>query len=85
MKSGGGVTNISELHQEAGLEFIPDLIARKFEAKVALPHLNWNYHRGLLLILPEKMDLAFEASPLPEYRDEDSVDQFSVDFRMRNR
>lgn len=85
MKTGRVVANILELHEEAGLDFIPDLIARKTEEKIALPDLDWDFHRKQLLILSDKMEVAFEASTLPEFRDENAVNEFLVDFRLRNR
>jgi predicted nucleotidyltransferase len=84
MKTGRVVTNILELHDEAKLDFIPDLIAQKVEEKIALPNLDWDFHRNQLLIMSDKMEVAFEESELPAYRDEDAVNEFLVDFRLRD-
>ena len=85
MKTGRVVAHVLELHEEAGLDFIPDLIAQKVEEKIALPGLDWDFHRKQLLRLSDNMKLAFEASKLPEYRDKGAVNEFLVDFRLQHR
>ena len=85
MNTGQVTTNILELYGDAGLDFIPDLISQKVEEKIALPNLDWEFHRNKLLVLSEKMEKAFESSELPVHRDEDQVNEFLVQLRLRER
>ena len=82
MNHGRVETDIRKLYAGHGLDFIPDLIAQKVEEKIALPNLDWDFHRQQLIDLEAKMETAFEASSLPEHRDERAVNDFLLRLRM---
>ena len=82
MNHGRVETDIRKLYADHGLDFIPDLIAQKVEEKIALPNLDWDFHRQQLIDLEAKMESAFEASSLPEHRDERAVNDFLLRLRM---
>ena len=85
MNHGRVETDIRKLYAGHGLDFIPDLIAQKVEEKIALPNLDWDYHRQQLIDLEAKMEAAFEASSLPEHRDEQAVNDFLLRLRMASK
>ena len=85
MNHGRVETDIRKLYAGHGLDFIPDLIAQKVEEKIALPNLNWDFHRQQLIDLEAKMEAAFEASSLPEHRDEQAVNDFLLRLRMASK
>ena len=82
MNTGRVETDIRKLYADHGLDYIPDLIAQKVEEKIALPNLDWDFHRQQLLDLEAKMEQAFEASSLPENRDELAVNEFLIRLRL---
>ena len=82
MNHGRVETDIRKLYADHGLDFIPDLIAQKVEEKITLPNLDWDFHRQQLIDLEAKMESAFEASSLPEHRDEQAVNDFLLRLRM---
>ena len=82
MNHGRVETDIRKLYADHGLDFIPDLIAQKVEEKITLPNLDWDFHRQQLIDLEAKMETAFEASTLPEHRDEQAVNDFLLRLRM---
>ena len=82
MNHGQVETDIRKLYADHSLDFIPDLIAQKVEEKIALPNLDWDFHRQQLIDLEAKMEAAFEASSLPEHRDEQAVNDFLLRLRM---
>ena len=82
MNTGRIETDIRKLYADHDLNYIPDLIAQKIEEKIALPDLDWDFHRQQLLDLEAKMEAAFEASSLPENRDERAVNDFLIRLRM---
>ena len=82
MNHGRVETDIRKLYADHGLDFIPDLIAQKVEEKITLPNLDWDFHRQQLIDLEAKMETAFEASTLPEHRDERAVNDFLLRLRM---
>ena len=82
MNHGQVETDIRKLYADHSLDFIPDLIAQKVEEKIALPNLDWDYHRQQLIDLEAKMEAAFEASSLPEHRDEQAVNDFLLRLRL---
>jgi len=82
MNHGRVETDIRKLYADHGLDFIPDLIAQKVEEKIALPNLDWDFHRQQLIDLEAKMEAAFETSSLPEQRDEQAVNDFLLRLRM---
>ena len=85
MNHGRVETDIRKLYAGHGLDFIPDLIAQKVEEKIALPNLDWDFHRQQLIDLEAKMEAAFEASSLPEHRDEQAVNDFLLRLRMASK
>ena len=84
MNTGKIETDIRALHAQAGLDFIPDLIAAKVEEKIELVELDWEFHSKQLSLLEAKLDEAFERSKLPETRDTNSVNELLVDLRINN-
>lgn len=82
MNSGRMETDIRKLHEEAGLSFIPDLIAAKKEEKIGLANLDWEFHSRELDSLEKKLEESFERSKLPETRDVAAVDELLVDLRL---
>ena len=82
MNHGRVETDIRKLYAGHGLDFIPDLIAQKVEEKIALPNLDWDFHRQQLIDLEAKMETAFEASTLPEHRDKQAVNDFLLRLRI---
>ena len=82
MNHGRVETDIRKLYADHGLDFIPDLIAQKVKEKITLPNLDWDFHRQQLIDLEARMEAAFEASSLPEQRDEQSVNEFLLRLRM---
>lgn len=82
MKTGRIETDLRSLYSEAGLDFIPDLIAAKKEEKIGLADLDWSFHSRELENLESKMASAFDASKLPENRDVEAVDELLVDLRL---
>ena len=85
MNHGRVETDIRKLYADHGLDFIPDLIAQKVEEKITLPNLDWDFHRQQLIDLEAKMETAFEASTLPEHRDEQAVNDFLLRLRMASK
>ena len=85
MNHGRVETDIRKLYAGHGLDFIPDLIAQKVEEKITLPNLDWDFHRQQLIDLEAKMEAAFEASSLPEHRDEQAVNDFLLRLRMASK
>ena len=85
MNHGQVETDIRKLYADHSLDFIPDLIAQKVEEKIALPNLDWDYHRQQLIDLEAKMEAAFEASSLPEHRDEQAVNDFLLRLRLASK
>ena len=82
MNHGQVETDIRKLYADHSLDFIPDLIAQKVEEKIALTNLDWDYHRQQLIDSEAKMEAAFEASSLPEHRDEQAVNAFLLRLRL---
>ena len=85
MDHGQVETDIRKLYADHSLDFIPDLIAQKVEEKIALPNLDWDYHRQQLIDLEAKMEAAFETSSLPEHRDEQAVNDFLLRLRLASK
>ena len=85
MNHGQVETDIRKLYADHSLDFIPDLIAQKVEEKIALPNLDWDYHRQQLIDLEAKMEAAFETSSLPEHRDEQAVNDFLLRLRLASK
>ena len=81
MNHGRIETDIRNMYADHDLGFIPNLIAQKVEEKIALPNLDWEFHRKSLLDLEATMAEAFESSSLPETRDEKSVNELLVRLR----
>ncbi|QEG21684.1 nucleotidyltransferase domain-containing protein [Mariniblastus fucicola] len=82
MESGRIETDIRRLHESAGLDFIPDLIAAKTEEKVGLANLDWQFHGSQLDSLEQKLEASFTNSSLPETRDVEAVDELLIDLRL---
>ena len=82
MNTGRIETDIRKLYANHDLNYIPDLIDQKVEEKIALPDLDWEFHRQQLLALEAKMAEAFEASSLPANRDEQAVNEFLIRLRL---
>ena len=55
------------------------------EEKIALPNLDWDFHRQQLIDLEAKMEVAFEASSLPEHRDEQAVNDLLLQLRLASK
>ena len=85
MNCGRVETDIRKLYADHGLDFIPDLIAQKVEEKITLPNLDWDFHRQQLIDLEAKMEAAFEASSLPEHRDEQAVNDLLLQLRLASK
>ena len=85
MNHGQVETDIRKLYADHSLDFIPDLIAQKVEEKIALPNLDWDYHRQQLIDFEAKMEAAFETSSLPEHRDEQAVNDFLLRLRLASK
>ena len=82
MQTGRIETDIRSLHEESGLDFIPDLIAAKKEEKIGLENLDWDFHSSQLDSLAQKLEAAFEQSKLPETRDVEAVNGLLVGLRL---
>ena len=82
MNTGRIETDIRNLYEESGLNFVPDLIASKREEKIGLADLDWGFHSSQLDFLERKLEEAFERSSLPETRDVEAVDQLLVELRL---
>ena len=82
MKSGEVVTDLRQLHRDAGLTFIPNLIAAKKEEKIELADLDWEFHHDQLRKLEVALEDSFNVSTLPESRDVVSVNDLLVELRL---
>ena len=82
MNTGRIETDIRNLYEESGLNFVPELIASKREEKIGLADLDWEFHSSQLDSLERKLEEAFERSSLPETRDVEAVDQLLVELRL---
>ena len=82
MKTGRIETDVRVLHENEGLDFIPDLIAAKVEEKIGLENLDWQFHADKLAALEVKLEDAFTDSTLPETRDTESVNDLLVELRL---
>ncbi len=85
MDHGRIETDIRKLYATHGLDFIPDLIAQKTKEKIALPDLDWDFHRQQLIDLEAKMAAAFEATSLPQHRDEQAMNELLLGLRLASR
>ncbi len=83
MNTGFVETDVRLLCDDAGLEFIPDLIAAKKEEKIGLADLDWEFHARKMESLEKKLEEAFERSTLPESRDVEAVNDLLVRLRLR--
>jgi len=82
MKTGRVETDIRNLYADAGLDFVPDLIAAKKEEKIGLEDLDWSFHSQQLEELESKLVASFEESKLPETREFEAVDELLIDLRL---
>lgn len=84
METGRIETDIRNLYENAGLDFVPELIAAKKEEKIGLADLDWSFHASQLDSLESKLEVSFESSKLPEHRDVQAVDDLLVDLRLNH-
>jgi predicted nucleotidyltransferase len=83
LRTGEVEANLSLLAARYDLRFLDDLIAQKNEEGAVAQGLDWAFHDNQLQALERMLDLAYEASPLPEARDRQAVNEFLVEQRLK--